>query len=98
MGNKIKEFFIGIWERINQIDVPDGVENLTSAEKKELDAVNQAQGDVHEQRSFAERVKVSKKDKVDPLIAKYGEAKPGNPIYDVGQRLKNMEDKEMGEK
>ena len=95
MGNKIKNFFIGIWERINQIDVPDGVEDLTSAEKKELDAINQAQGDVHEQRSFAERVKVSKKDKdkVDPLIAKYGEAKPGNPIYDLGQSMKERDER-----
>ena len=97
--DKIKKFFIGIWERINQIDVPDGVEDLTSAEKKELDAITKTQGAVHEQRSFAQRVKVDKKkEKVDPLIAKYGPAQPGNPIFDAGQRLKEMEDKELGEK
>ena len=96
MANKLKNFFNGILERINQIDIPDGVENLTSAEKKELDAVNKAQRDVHEQRSFAQRVKVNKKEKADPVIAKYGAAKPGNPIYDVAQKMNEMEEERQG--
>jgi len=99
MGNKIKNFFIGIWERINQIDIPDGNDNLTKEEMAEVKRANEVQGKVHEQRSFVPRVDVSKrksKEENDPLIAKYGKAERGNPIYDTAMRINDRE-KSRGE-
>lgn len=83
--NKIKKGFAEVWKRIVQIDIPDNVENLTAEEKTEVNNAKEVQKKVHSQRSFVPRVDVSKRE-MDPVVAKYGEAKPGNPIYDVTRK------------
>ena len=97
MGDKIKKFFSKIWERINQIDTLEDYENLTKEERAEVNNAHEVQKEVHAQKSFAQRVKVNKKDEVDPVIAKYGPAKPGNPIYDAAREMSRHE-KELQER
>lgn len=78
--NIFKRIIDFISERINQIDVPDGMENLTKAQEAELNNLNRVQKEVHEQRSFVPKVKTKK---IDPLEKKYGPARPGNPVYEA---------------
>lgn len=59
MGNKIKNFFVEIWNRINSVDIPDGYENLTKEERAELDNTYQVEKKVHEQKSFVPKAQIN---------------------------------------
>ena len=57
--NKIKKFFLEIKDRINEIDIPDGYDNLTKEQRAELDNTYKVQLEVHKQKSFVPKVEVN---------------------------------------
>ena len=80
--NKIKS----TWERLGEPDIEDGLVDSNTA--MEVQKIIEVQEKVKKQKSFVTRV-----EKIDPLLEKYGEIKEGNPVYDAARKVTDTEKK-----
>lgn len=90
-------------DEILGVDIPnsnDKFYSLSEEQKKELEKLKESDHVVEIEKEYEEgtltgirrRLRVVE-EKPDELEAKYGQAKPGNPIYDQGQKMQHIEDK-----
>jgi len=89
--NFLKRFFNKIkngWKRLGEPDIEIDNEKDPKLAKKVAE-LKEVQKKVRE--GFVERIGTRGNKKVDPLIERFGEAEPGNPIFDQAKKISKDE-------